>query len=90
VINTKDTAICFPGFDSEESTKDESLSTLSLSNSHGDRLSLLHYHRNTKSRKDLYIKYSELLPRFTIKRREKNGSENAKAQIKNTNRCNTQ
>jgi hypothetical protein len=93
----KDTTICFMRFNSEDF-----MSLLrsplrmglfqhfpSLSNGHIDQLSLFHYHRDTKSCKDLHTKYSESLA-LLYNQENDNGSENVKAQIKNTRGCNTQ
>jgi hypothetical protein len=46
-------------------------------------MSLLHYQRDTKSRKDLHTKYSESLV-LLYNQENENGSENVKAQIRNT------
>jgi hypothetical protein len=64
----KCTTICFSRFHPKECTPRWGLhkglisfNPFPLSNNHGDRLSFLHYLKDTKSRKDLHTKYSESL-----------------------------
>jgi hypothetical protein len=58
------------------------------SNDHGDRLSLLHYHTDTKSRKDLHTKYSKYLASLYNNENEE-VSARVKTQIKSIRECNT-